>query len=442
MNFGKFSDSSQDIQSYKCSNALQGRGMYKESYRRSSFHYRLLSDLLTKYRLRNGRVERFNGNDGNDTIYDCSNLSGYSFKIKSEQLGNGEYGIDISAKEYLKETLDSIKLFNNAKEDPIEPLNVAGDGYCLLHAISRGLIGRELFWHPLLSNMNNNMRVNAESYQNLLDSFFSLEDINQYIRETCPDYQPEEGNNLGFTCFHIFVLSQVLCRPIILLDADMKANSEYTGLFLPVLHDPGTCCGSTGEKNSPLLIAWSSSARNHFVPLVGVEGAPCAIPYHILPRAWGLSAINKECDYIDFDESSSFLFGLGKQIKETYLEMVIERMEGKFKEINGLPAKLVTSYYYEIKVDKTCTNVKNKELIVEVQKIVNERCLLKCMDCGCLHSERVPDESAKTMLLPGGQFFQLYKGMEDLLSMFVKEEYTYDGVENRRFPDTKVSVCD
>lgn len=33
------------------------------------------------------------------------------------------------------------------------PIHADGDGHCLVHAISRCLVGRELFWHALRTNM-------------------------------------------------------------------------------------------------------------------------------------------------------------------------------------------------------------------------------------------------------------------------------------------------
>jgi hypothetical protein len=43
-------------------------------------------------------------------------------------------------------------------------------------------------------------------------------------------------------------------------------------VFLPALVNPDECKGKSKELNMPLCLAWSSSARNHFIPLVGIEG--------------------------------------------------------------------------------------------------------------------------------------------------------------------------
>ena len=45
-----------------------------------------------------------------------------------------------------------------------------------------------------------------------------------------------------------------------------------SAVFLPALVSPNECKGKSKELNLPLCLAWSSSARNHFIPLVGVQG--------------------------------------------------------------------------------------------------------------------------------------------------------------------------
>lgn len=45
-----------------------------------------------------------------------------------------------------------------------------------------------------------------------------------------------------------------------------------SAVFLPALVNPDECKGKSKELNLPLCLAWSSSARNHFIPLVGVQG--------------------------------------------------------------------------------------------------------------------------------------------------------------------------
>lgn len=43
-----------------------------------------------------------------------------------------------------------------------------------------------------------------------------------------------------------------------------------TALFLPGLSPP-EMCEKNGQLNPPICVAWSSAARNHFIPLVPVK---------------------------------------------------------------------------------------------------------------------------------------------------------------------------
>ena len=45
------------------------------------------------------------------------------------------------------------------------PIHADGDGHCLVHALSRALTGRELFWHPLRMNLQQHFTDNMSQYQ-------------------------------------------------------------------------------------------------------------------------------------------------------------------------------------------------------------------------------------------------------------------------------------
>lgn len=73
------------------------------------------------------------------------------------------YGRDISgSQQYLQDTLNIIKKFNDDEENLI-PVYASGDGHCLVHAISRALIGRELFWHALRINLKQHFLTNLNT---------------------------------------------------------------------------------------------------------------------------------------------------------------------------------------------------------------------------------------------------------------------------------------
>ena len=42
------------------------------------------------------------------------------------------------------------------------------------------------------------------------------------------------------------------------------------------------------KLNSPIVIAWSNSGHNHFIPLVPVKGKPLPkLPQSLFPKVWG-----------------------------------------------------------------------------------------------------------------------------------------------------------
>ena len=53
----------------------------------------------------------------------------------------------------------------NDGEERLVPIHADGDGHCLVHALSRALTGRELFWHPLRMNLQQHFTENMQQYQ-------------------------------------------------------------------------------------------------------------------------------------------------------------------------------------------------------------------------------------------------------------------------------------
>lgn len=49
--------------------------------------------------------------------------------------------------------------------ESLVPLHVDGDGHCLVHAVSRALVGRELFWHPLRVGLKHHFITNIDKYK-------------------------------------------------------------------------------------------------------------------------------------------------------------------------------------------------------------------------------------------------------------------------------------
>ena len=93
----------------------------------------------------------------------------------------------------------------------------------------------------------------------------------------------------------------------------MQNVGDYTGLFLPVFVDPEHC-----KNKSPICIAWSGAAYNHFIPLVPIEGKELpTIPSILIPQIWGVSS-DMGRKYLAYNEDGSLTVGEGKPIVTRY----------------------------------------------------------------------------------------------------------------------------
>jgi len=45
------------------------------------------------------------------------------------------------------------------------PIHADADGHCLVHAVSRALVGRELFWHPLRTHLKRHIHEHKDTYK-------------------------------------------------------------------------------------------------------------------------------------------------------------------------------------------------------------------------------------------------------------------------------------
>ena len=55
-----------------------------------------------------------------------------------------------------------------------------------VHAVSRALVGREIFWHALRENLKQHFRSNLGRYQELLSDFVDLDEWDDIIAECDP----------------------------------------------------------------------------------------------------------------------------------------------------------------------------------------------------------------------------------------------------------------
>ncbi|XP_063075896.1 deubiquitinating protein VCPIP1 [Engraulis encrasicolus] len=356
----------------------------------SNYHCKLLAPILTRYGMdkRTGRAkllsEMNRETGGAGDTFDCALLADRAFLISTEHLSTPGYGLDRSGSlAYLRDTLEEIRAANHGK-DRLVPLFVQGDGHCLVHAISRALVGRELFWHALRENLKRHFVEFLPRYRALFSDFIAANEWEDIINECDPEFTPPEGVPLGLRNVHVFGLANVLRRPILLLDSlsGMRSSGDYSATFLPGLVAPENCRsrgatdksrsggggGGPGLLNKPICLAWSSSAHNHYLPLVGVkeegpdQAPPPRLPAHLIPKAWG---VPQELigQYLDLDLAGGGAKGGGRgeggggggcviggerSLGDAYLRRLATAMDEVFEEKHGIPASLVADVHHYI----------------------------------------------------------------------------------------------
>jgi len=198
----------------------------------SNYVCKLISPILTYYGMdkKSGRAKLLS-EMGKGEVFDVSILGDRTFVIEEDNLNVTGYGLDRSGSvQYLAETLQEIDSFND-NQRVLVPIHADGDGHCLVHAISRALVGRELFWHALRTNLKHHMVQNLDGYKDLFKEFVDKDEWEAIVDECDPYYVPPEGEALGLRNIHIFGLANVLHRPIILLDSKsgLTSSADYSG---------------------------------------------------------------------------------------------------------------------------------------------------------------------------------------------------------------------
>ncbi len=206
----------------------------------SNYQCKLLSPSLTLYGMDKSDNAKTLEELGMGTTFDCGKLASRAFAIDESHFKVVGYGRDRSGSErYLQDTLKEVQVANESTECLV-PVHADGDGHCLVHAISRCLVGRELFWHALRTNLYDHLTSKQKEYAEMFKDFISDEEWKDIIAESAPDFQPPDAQSLGLRNIHVFGLANVLKRPIVLLDSlsGMRSKGDYSGLFLPTLSTP------------------------------------------------------------------------------------------------------------------------------------------------------------------------------------------------------------
>ncbi|KAK6492061.1 deubiquitinating protein VCIP135-like [Huso huso] len=411
----------------------------------SNYHCKLLSPILTRYGMdkQTGKAKLLREMNQGE-MFDCSLLGDRAFLIEQEHVSTVGYGKDRSGSLiYLQDTLEEIKKANGNQECLI-PVHVDGDGHCLVHAVSRALVGRELFWHALRENLKQNFKENLDRYNALFQDFIDAAEWEDIINECDPLFVPPEGVPLGLRNIHIFGLANVLHRPIILLDSlsGMRSSGDYSATFLPGLVPEEKCMGKDGQFNKPICIAWSSSGRNHYIPLVGIKNASLPkLPPRLLPKAWGVpqELIKK---YIKLEADGSCIIGGDRSLQDKYLMRLVHSMEEVFMDKHAIHPSLVADVNQYVYRRTGVIGVQPEEVTEAARKAVMENRLHRCLICNALSELHVPPE----WLAPGGKLYNLAKTTHEQLRADKNYSFplnnlvcSYDPVKDVLMPDYKSS---
>ncbi|XP_059161948.1 deubiquitinating protein VCPIP1-like isoform X2 [Physella acuta] len=344
---------------------------------------------------------------GKAPTFDCAQLGDRAFLIEPEHLTVPGYGRDRSGSySYLSGTLNLIKQANE-NEERLVPVHADGDGHCLVHAVSRALVGWQLFWHPLRVNLMEHFKNNFNKYQLQFQDFIDDSEWELIIRECDPDFVPLGAEPTGLRNIHIFGLANVLKRPIILLDSleGIRSSGDYSAIFLPCFSPPSDCKNKEGVLNLPVCIAWSSSGRNHFIPLVGIKGKKCPrLHREVIQRAWGVS--DSEIDkYVVFDAEGFCQVGGEKVIQTGYFQRLVTSISDIFYQQYGVSPSLIADVYQQIfKANGMVFGMNLEPIISKTKASISEGCLFICLSCHSLSLVSTPNED---LFYPGGELFEL-----------------------------------
>ncbi|XP_054279819.1 deubiquitinating protein VCPIP1-like [Macrosteles quadrilineatus] len=378
----------------------------------SNYHHKLLSHLLTSHGMdkETGKAKPLK-ELLQMTTFDCSVFGDRCFSIEERHLNISGYGRDESGSaSYLADTL-ALLLPYNENIDTLVPLHADGDGHCLVHAVSRALVGRELFWHPLRVNLKKHFKDHLDTYEKLLGDFVNKSEWSRIIEECDPNFASPDGID-GLRPIHVFGLANVLRRPILLLDsvAGMQSCAEYAALYLPGLFTPDKCCNKEGQLNPPLCIAWSSGARNHYIPLVPVKERPLPqIPKTLLPKVWLLPQSALE-QYLKFNEKNCVLIGGEKSVQTSYILQLTRSMDDLFISEYGVDPQLVTDVYiYHYKYKNT--GMRMMSIVDDTSSALNQHRLQRCLECHAVNRRIVSEE----WLRPRGFLYMMAQRQYGLL---------------------------
>ena len=137
-------------------------------------------------------------------------------------------------------------------------------GYRVLSQLYR-LVQRFAMWSHLLHTGSKAKKKHCNGDNIDLSPKTFLLRFSRFSATDCNLYDKDNGGQ----CFS----SDCGCElpPYILVLKLLKRLTLRAGVFLPSLVAVDDCRGEDGDLHRPLCIAWSSSARNHYIALVSIR---------------------------------------------------------------------------------------------------------------------------------------------------------------------------
>ena len=209
--------------------------------------------------------------------------------------------IDHAAEAYLAPALDALARVAGVQ---LRAIKVDSDGSCLPYAVSRCLVGMEVLYDALRLQLVAELEGNREWYratfaQGMDDAEFAAH-FAALVDEAMPTHGQRTGRWLG-PGEHLTAMANVLCRPVLLLDADMR-QPLVSGLHLPLRRSrEDVAAAHPAGFPSTLVIGWASAARNHFISLVQVQRDAAALTREpawaaVEKRAYGSAGRTVTCE--------------------------------------------------------------------------------------------------------------------------------------------------
>mmetsp|Transcript_15737 Transcript_15737/g.26265 ORF Transcript_15737/g.26265 Transcript_15737/m.26265 type:complete len:826 (+) Transcript_15737:104-2581(+) len=217
-----------------------------------------------------GALINVGSSDGD--VYPCETLAQFDmcYNLTDADL------IDEDAFIYLNDTLDHFR--RNGID--LVPINVTSDGSCLPHAISRALVGVEIFYDCLRASLVKELSENKAWYKTqhpegqLLDDESWEEAWNAIVEAAAPTHAARVGVSKFLSGIHVLGMANLLNRPILVLDTYSKlqehrgGNIDGCGMYLPSRRSREDLLAANNRCLSPIVIGWKSASHDHFVAIV------------------------------------------------------------------------------------------------------------------------------------------------------------------------------